>query len=85
MASFFAGVRDALSQSQEAFEAACLAFNATYDPEFPAGTGEKPRARGYHYKSGAGEGKRNKPGWSKLGDEEVAKLKGEAGDEAVLN
>ena len=57
MASFFDGIRAALSQSQEAFEAACLEFNATYDPEFPAGTGEKPRARGYHYKSGAHEGK----------------------------
>ncbi|KAK3327361.1 tRNA-guanine(15) transglycosylase-like protein [Cercophora scortea] len=79
VAAFFAGVRRTLAQEdgEAAFEAARARFYAVYDPELPAGTGERPRARGYHFKSQGGEGKRNKPGWSKL-DEAEAEAKAQA-------
>lgn len=44
----------------------------------PAGTGERPRARGYHFKSEGGEGKRNRKAWGRLG------VDGEKGVEAQL-
>lgn len=68
VAAFFAGVRDTLAQGgPEAFEAAARQFALAYEPEFAEGVGERPRARGYQYKSvGGGEGKRNKPAWGKL-------------------
>ena len=69
MSSFFAGVRSALADGT--FESKARDFSLVYDPEIPAGTGERPRARGYHFKSeGHGEAKRNKPAWnSKLGED----------------
>ncbi|KAK4211663.1 tRNA-guanine(15) transglycosylase-like protein [Rhypophila decipiens] len=82
ISQFFASIRETLSLGQEAFEAAVEKFTLTYEPDFPAGTGEKPRARGYHYKSGAGEGKRNKPGWSKLGGDETPAAEKENGNPA---
>ncbi|KAL2128981.1 hypothetical protein VTI74DRAFT_8389 [Chaetomium olivicolor] len=67
LSSFFAGVRQALSQGEEAFEEAVKQFSLAYESDFPEGHGERPRARGYQYKSvGGGEGKRNKPAWGKL-------------------
>lgn len=66
VSSFFSGVRAALAQGAETFEAAARRFAETYDPELPAGTGDKPRARGYQFKSGGGEKKINKPGWAKF-------------------
>ncbi|KAK3685412.1 tRNA-guanine(15) transglycosylase-like protein [Podospora appendiculata] len=79
VAAFFAGVRQTLAQEDgvAAFEHARARFHAVYDPELPAGTGERPRARGYHFKSQGGEGKRNKPGWSKL-DEAGAEAEAKA-------
>ncbi|KAM7196496.1 tRNA-guanine(15) transglycosylase-like protein [Naviculisporaceae sp. PSN 640] len=68
VSSFFAAIRETLAQGPEESEQAVQKFSATYEADFPAGTGERPRARGYHFKSGAGEGKRNKPGWSKFGE-----------------
>ncbi|KAK0728393.1 tRNA-guanine(15) transglycosylase-like protein [Lasiosphaeria miniovina] len=68
--AFFAGVRAALRAGPAAYDAACRTFAAVYEPEFPAGTGERPRARGYQYAGGAGEPKRNKPAWGKLGGPE---------------
>jgi len=69
VSSFFAGVRSALADGT--FESKARDFSLVYDPEIPAGTGERPRARGYHFKSeGHGEAKRNKPAWnSKLGED----------------
>ena len=73
MSTFFAGVRDILSQGggQEKFEGARKQFGLVYEGDFPEGTGERPRARGYQYKSeGKGEGRRNKPAWGKLNGKE---------------
>lgn len=74
MSAFFAGVREALAQSDSRedgqdtkFEEARRQFALAYEPDFPEGVGARPRARGYQYKSvGGGEGKRNKPAWGKL-------------------
>ncbi|KAL7925308.1 tRNA-guanine(15) transglycosylase-like protein [Trichoderma austrokoningii] len=66
VSEFFAGVRDALSKGHAAFEDAAKTFAAAYEPLFPEGTGERPRARGYHFKSEAGAEKINKPAWIDL-------------------
>ncbi|KAK3308931.1 tRNA-guanine(15) transglycosylase-like protein [Chaetomium strumarium] len=67
VSAFFAGVRATLARGPEAFEGAAAQFGRVYEPEFPEGTAQRPRARGYQYKSvGGGEGKRNKPAWGKL-------------------
>ncbi|KAK5663002.1 hypothetical protein OQA88_6416 [Cercophora sp. LCS_1] len=66
MDAFFAGVRNALAQGQAAFEEGLRGFNLVYEPEFPAGTGERPRARGYQYKSEGGDAKLNRPAWEKF-------------------
>ncbi|AEO56113.1 hypothetical protein MYCTH_2300653 [Thermothelomyces thermophilus ATCC 42464] len=87
VAAFFAGVRAALAAgegkgegegSPEAFDEAVRRFALTYEPDFPEGAAERPRARGYQYKSvGGGEGKRNKPAWGKL--EPAAEAEAESG------
>ncbi|KXX83150.1 Queuine tRNA-ribosyltransferase-like protein [Madurella mycetomatis] len=70
VSEFFAAVRAALSQGEGCFEEGRAQFALAYEPEFREGLGERPRARGYQYKSvGGGEGKRNKPAWGKLGGE----------------
>lgn len=56
---FFAGVRASLAAGT--FEADRGAFRRAYEPEFPAGMGTRPRARGYHFKSEGGDEPRNKP------------------------
>ncbi len=61
MAGFFQGVRATLRDST--FDAAAARFATTYAAEFPEGTGERPRARGYHFKSEYGQDKINKPTW----------------------
>ncbi|GAB0133383.1 hypothetical protein EsDP_00001794 [Epichloe bromicola] len=60
---FFKGVRTELSKGVDSFEESRKRFLAAYEPRLPAGTGERPRARGYHFKSEAGQDKINKPAW----------------------
>ncbi|KAG6004562.1 hypothetical protein E4U21_000946 [Claviceps maximensis] len=60
---FFQGVRAALSRGVDDFEENRKHFLAAYEPALPDGTGERPRARGYHFKSEAGQDKINKPTW----------------------
>ncbi|KAK4154585.1 tRNA-guanine(15) transglycosylase-like protein [Chaetomidium leptoderma] len=85
VSAFFAGVRDALLQGDiKRFEEGARQFALAYEPEFPEGVGQKPRARGYQYKSvGDGEARRNKAAWGKLeggeGEGEGAGEKGEKG------
>ncbi|OAA77582.1 tRNA-guanine transglycosylase family protein [Akanthomyces lecanii RCEF 1005] len=61
MDAFFEGVRAALRDGT--FAAAAARFVALYAVEFPEGTGERPRARGYHFKSEHGQEKINKTTW----------------------
>lgn len=90
MSTFFANLRTVLAQEggQEEFEEARKQFGLMYEPDFPEGTGERPRARGYQYKSeGKGEGRRNKPAWGKFKGEDgnsEAEVNGEGkGDKVV--
>ncbi|KAK1783421.1 tRNA-guanine(15) transglycosylase-like protein [Copromyces sp. CBS 386.78] len=65
VASFFAAIREALADGT--FEEKARLFAKRYEPEIPTGLGERPRARGYHFKSeGPNEVKKNKPAWSKF-------------------
>lgn len=66
--NFFAGVRASLAAGT--FEDDRRAFRRAYEPEFPAGMGTRPRARGYHFKSEGGDDRRNKPAWGRLNDED---------------
>lgn len=81
---FFAGVREALGQGT--FEEAARRFGEGYEAEFPAGTGERPRARGYQFKSEGGEAvegrKLNKPAWGGLEGVKAAEgaVEGEGGN-----
>ncbi|PHH69431.1 hypothetical protein CDD82_7772 [Ophiocordyceps australis] len=63
---FFDGIRQSLGQGLEVFEGEAKRFSEAYQDEFPEGTGERPRARGYHFKSKAGQPKMNKAGWTNL-------------------
>ncbi|KAJ6438631.1 tRNA-guanine transglycosylase family protein [Purpureocillium lavendulum] len=68
---FFAGIRHSLADGVDTFEGGRKLFLAAYESDLPEGAGERPRARGYHFKSEAGQEKRNKPGWKDL-DAKVA-------------
>lgn len=63
LSEFFTGVRKALHEGPAQFEECSRKFSAAYEPELPLGTGERPRARGYHFKSIAGQTKINEPTW----------------------
>jgi queuine tRNA-ribosyltransferase len=78
VSDFFRGVRESLAAGTFAEDSA--RFQTAYEEEVPAGTGERPRARGYHFKSeGGGESKRNKKAWdAKLGDGEEDGQEGNA-------
>ncbi|KAG5979364.1 hypothetical protein E4U55_005254 [Claviceps digitariae] len=60
---FFEGIRAELAKGVDDFEESRKRFLAAYEPTLPDGTGERPRARGYHFKSEAGQEKINKPTW----------------------
>ncbi|KAK0752253.1 tRNA-guanine(15) transglycosylase-like protein [Schizothecium vesticola] len=58
VARFFAGVREALGHGT--FAEGARRFEEGYEAEFPAGTGERPRARGYQTKSEGGRRRRGR-------------------------
>ncbi|KAG8421816.1 hypothetical protein J3458_003660 [Metarhizium acridum] len=61
--TFFQGIRDELRKGLDHFEEQRKRFLAAYLPELPEGTGDRPRARGYHFKSETGQEKINKSTW----------------------
>ncbi|KAH6658438.1 tRNA-guanine transglycosylase family protein [Truncatella angustata] len=61
MTKFFDGVRSALAD--ESFDQKVQDFARAYDPELPHSTGERPRTRGYHFKSEAAQPKYNEAPW----------------------
>ncbi|KAI1078629.1 tRNA-guanine transglycosylase [Whalleya microplaca] len=67
MSDFFAGIRAALTAEPSTFEEGCDRFYRTYELDLPKGTGERPRARGFHLKTEAGQPKINRPAWEKYG------------------
>lgn len=73
--AFFAGVRASLAAgAPRGFEDERRRFHASYEAALPPGTGTRPRARGYHFKSEHGDARRNKVTWQLLqeGQEEKA-------------
>lgn len=67
MSRFFEGIRSVLAAGgPSALDEAALRFSASYEAELPTGTGERPRARGYHFSSVASQEKYNKPAWQDL-------------------
>ncbi|KAH6611054.1 trna-guanine transglycosylase family [Trichoderma cornu-damae] len=66
VSELFAGIREALGKGPAVFEEYARKFAAAYEPLLPEGTGERPRARGYHFKSEASSDKINKPAWVDL-------------------
>jgi queuine tRNA-ribosyltransferase accessory subunit len=69
MNSFFTAIREVLRVEPASFEELSRRFTARYEPELPLGTGERPRARGYHFKSEAFQDKINPPQWEALNDD----------------
>lgn len=69
MDAFFAGIRRSLAKGLAELEAYTKQFLAAYEPELPEGSGQRPRARGYHFKSEAGQDSINKPSWTGLDGE----------------
>ncbi|KAI0402004.1 tRNA-guanine transglycosylase [Xylaria palmicola] len=67
VSDFFAGVRASLAAGPGAFERGYDDFARIYDPELPAGTGTRPRARGYNFKSRGGDDRLNPPTWEHYG------------------
>ncbi|KAI2466543.1 tRNA-guanine transglycosylase [Annulohypoxylon bovei var. microspora] len=65
---FFKGIRATLTAEPSTFERDCEAFYKTYEFELPRGTGERPRARGYHFKTDGTQSKMNPPAWEKYGE-----------------
>lgn len=66
MSTFFESIRSVLETSTAAsFREHVRSFAAAYEAEIPQGTGTRPRTRGYHFKSEAGQGKANAPKWEK--------------------
>ncbi|KAH6686398.1 tRNA-guanine transglycosylase [Plectosphaerella plurivora] len=62
LSDFFSGIRAALAEEGR-FEELAARFSDVYEAELPAGTGSRPRARGYHLKSGPAQEKINEAPW----------------------
>lgn len=69
---FFHSVRRVLAEEgPERFEELIAKFAARYEPEIPVGSGTRPRARGYHFKTEPGAGglppqRINPPAWQNM-------------------
>lgn len=62
---FFESIRSSIQDGT--FSRSKRDFAIKYEIELPVGTGEKPRIRGYHFKTeGPGEARRNKTAWGNL-------------------
>lgn len=68
IANFFAGIRASLAVGKEKFQQDYQEFMRRYEASLPEGTGTRPRARGYHFKSEFMDGKRNQSTWRILQD-----------------
>ena len=84
LSRFFEGIRATLSEGSEAFENACSKFERVYESELPEGTGQRPRARGHHFKSEADQKPINEPAWSNLSGEDSDAKKDQQGTETPL-
>jgi queuine tRNA-ribosyltransferase accessory subunit len=81
ISAFLSDIRSTLSRGgAESFEAGARKFSEFYEPDLPVGAAERPRARGYNFKSVTGDEKRNKAAWGDLDGkvEKAGKPKGGA-------
>ncbi|KAI1414477.1 tRNA-guanine transglycosylase [Hypoxylon sp. FL1857] len=62
---FFKGIRATLTAEPSTFEHDSGVFSSIYESDLPKGTGERPRARGYHFKAEGGQAKINPPAWER--------------------
>jgi queuine tRNA-ribosyltransferase subunit QTRTD1 len=62
---FFKAIRTSIKK--DSFDADSGVFSSVYESELPEKSGQGPRIRGYNFKSGSEESKRNKPAWGNLG------------------
>lgn len=83
LGEFFKGIRATLAAEPSTFEHNCEVFSKAYESELPKGTGERPRARGYHFKTEAGQPKMNRPAWEKFDEGEDPALAAERAGLAV--
>lgn len=82
ISQFFSAIRESIRGGR--FETDRLEFGKAYESELPEGTSQKPRARGYNFRStGPGETKRNKPAWGALGDGN-GEVNGAGGEDSAL-
>ncbi|KAH7318694.1 tRNA-guanine(15) transglycosylase-like protein [Stachybotrys elegans] len=63
---FFRGIRQTIGRGIDEFDQCRQQFRVAYEEALPEGTGARPRARGYHFKSEAGQEKINKTTWLDL-------------------
>ena len=81
LSSFFSAIQESIKAGT--YEADREIFEREYESELPEGTGQKPRARGYQFKSeGPGEKKKNKPAWGNQGGAE--EVNGGGGDTPLV-
>jgi queuine tRNA-ribosyltransferase accessory subunit len=83
LSEFFRSIRSSIADGT--FDQKVEDFARTYDPELPESTGERPRTRGYHFKSEASQAKSNEAPWRAYegkGSEDKA-LAGELAGQAV--
>lgn len=73
LTNFFKGIRSVVADGS--FDDKVRDFALVYDSELPRGTGERPRARGYHFKSEVAQPKYNEAPWrvyeKPIGDDKV--------------
>lgn len=75
MTDFFTGIRAVLKRGgQPEFEKYRHQFSSAYEPELPKGTGQRPRARGYHFKSLANQSRINEPPWQAFDNDQEQSL-----------
>lgn len=72
MGRFFEAIRSTLATSPTEFRDLVSQFTAQYEGVLPQGTGTRPRARGYHFKSMMGQDKVNAPKWESFEGEAVS-------------
>ena len=67
VSDFFAGIRSSIAAEPSTFDENTQRFSRVYESEIPKGTGQRPRARGYHFKQEGGQPRINRPAWGKYG------------------
>ena len=84
LSDFFAGIRSSIAAEPSTFDENVLRFSRVYESEIPKGTGQRPRARGYHFKQEGGKPRINRPAWGRFSGAEDAEDPAVVGEMAGL-